>query len=301
MSTSTVDALVEEYLRRLRTAAAGLPPDRRGELLEEIEGHIAGARAAGAAADEAAVRTLLDRLGPPEVIAAAAADDAGPTAPVALAPPGTGLELAAVLLLTAGSFVPVVGWLAGVALLWSSRRWTVGDKLLGTLVVPLGPGGVLLLGALLPFGSTCTTSSVVTAVPGAGGVVDEAPAVVTETCSGVALPAWAGVPLLLLALAAPAVVAVVLHRRAAARAALEPPRPVRPSPWGGLEVAAVVVLALGSFVVPVVGTVVGLVLVWCSGRWSRRQKGVATALAVLPASLFLLLPLGGVLVTRWPL
>jgi hypothetical protein len=298
MTTSTVDALVEQYLARLRGAAAALPADRRTELLEEIEGHIADARAAGAAADEAAVRTLLDRLGPPEEIAAAATDDApAPLPPVPLERPGTGLETAAVLLLTAGSFVPVVGWLTGAVLLWSSRRWTTAEKLLGTLVVPLGPGGVLVLGALVPF-RTCSASSVVGTDPGATG---ELPPVVTESCSGVGLPAWLGLPLLAVLLVAPVVVAVLLHRRAGARAEQEPLRPVRPSPWGGLEVAAVLVLALGSFLLPLVGTLIGLVLVWCSSRWTPRQKGVATTLALVPGVLLLLLPLGGLVVARWSL
>jgi len=79
MTTSTVDRLVADYLGRLEAASANLPPDRRDELLDEIGHHIATARAAGAAIDEAAVRSLLDRLGPPEVIVAAALDDGSST------------------------------------------------------------------------------------------------------------------------------------------------------------------------------------------------------------------------------
>lgn len=32
----------------------------------------------------------------------------------------------------------IVGWLAGLGLLWASRAWTVREKLVGTLVVPFG-------------------------------------------------------------------------------------------------------------------------------------------------------------------
>ncbi|MEQ3551065.1 hypothetical protein WIS52_11335 [Pseudonocardia nematodicida] len=43
-----------------------------------------------------------------------------------------------VLMLMLGGFVlPVVGWLAGVVMLWTGRAWTVGEKVLGTLVWPL--------------------------------------------------------------------------------------------------------------------------------------------------------------------
>ena len=42
-----------------------------------------------------------------------------------------------VLMLMLGGFVlPVVGWLAGVVMLWTGRSWTVGEKWLGTLVWP---------------------------------------------------------------------------------------------------------------------------------------------------------------------
>jgi hypothetical protein len=44
----------------------------------------------------------------------------------------------------------VLGWFAGVVLLWISDAWTLRDKLIGTFVVPGGFGGsvwVLFLGA----------------------------------------------------------------------------------------------------------------------------------------------------------
>lgn len=45
--------------------------------------------------------------------------------------------------------IPVVGWLAGVALLWSSTAWTTKEKLLGTFVLP---GGYAALVWLMWFG-----------------------------------------------------------------------------------------------------------------------------------------------------
>ena len=40
MTTMRRDPLVDDYLRRLRAAAADLPRDRRTELVEEIEAHV---------------------------------------------------------------------------------------------------------------------------------------------------------------------------------------------------------------------------------------------------------------------
>jgi hypothetical protein len=78
--SSTDDQMIAEYLNRLEAAAAILPPDRRAELIDEISTHIAEARAALAnaqsgAADSAAA--VLARLGSPEDIVQAAADQGG--------------------------------------------------------------------------------------------------------------------------------------------------------------------------------------------------------------------------------
>jgi uncharacterized membrane protein len=78
MTTVHSDRLVEDYLRRLEAAAiaAGLPPDRRAELVAEIREHVREALPDDDS-DETAVRNVLERLGPPEDIAADAAE-AGP-------------------------------------------------------------------------------------------------------------------------------------------------------------------------------------------------------------------------------
>lgn len=170
---NTVDSVVEDYLERLRRAAAELPPDQRQELVEGIREHIAAARATGAAGDEAAARTMLDRLGDPtDIVAAAREDDVLPGDAYAGArqtSSGTLLELVAVVLLTAGSFVPVVGWLAGVVLLWASRLWRWREKVIGTLVVPFGPGGLLVFGPILvPARGTACTSNPAAALPPSG-------------------------------------------------------------------------------------------------------------------------------------
>ena len=297
---STLDPLVDDYLSRLARAAAVLPPDRRDELLGEIGEHIAVARASGAADDEVAVRNLLERLGEPAEIVAAAQED-GPSAwpvaggwggPSAMVPRplGTGPELAAVLLLTAGSFVPVVGWVVGVVLLWMSSLWRVREKLLGTLVVPLGPGAAIYaLPFLLGQSETCTSTG--TLDSGAGA--DASTGSFSTVCEVSGIPGAAELPLTLVVLVAPVVVAVLLFRAARRRAARAPRREIpgygpAPSPWGALEVSAVLLLGLGGFVVPVVGALIGLVLACVSPRCTTRDKVVAGALALSPAVLVLL-------------
>lgn len=184
----TDDTLAAGYLKRLRRAARPLPRARRTELLDQIATHIAEARTAGAVP----LQVVLDELGDPAEIAAAAgagqrADRLG------------WHETAAVILLLAGGFIFVVGWLAGLVLLWSSPRWSWPDKLLATLVWPGGYAGVALYGLL----ATESGQSQVCEGPSGG------PVTCTSTGGG-GLPAWAGIALIVIALGAPAAVAIRL-------------------------------------------------------------------------------------------
>ena len=215
MTGSTADRLVEEYLSRLADAARRLAPARRSELLAEIREHIAASRAGATGKDEADVRTMLDRLGEPTDIVAAALDDGQqeqpPRGQSAQGRPRIGLEVAAVILLTLGSLIPVLGWAVGVMLLWSSGLWRRSEKLLGTLIVPGGPGLALLFG-IFP---TQTCKGGPTPVGDGGQVADEA------VCSGFAIPQWLGIPVVVFVLVAPIVVGAVLLSRARARAGLQ--------------------------------------------------------------------------------
>jgi hypothetical protein len=72
---SAADDTVTDYLARLKRALAPLPRGRRGQILDDVREHVTAAR--GAAADQpdgAPVREILERLGTPESIAAAALD-----------------------------------------------------------------------------------------------------------------------------------------------------------------------------------------------------------------------------------
>lgn len=69
MTQQKTDRLVEDYLGAVSYACADLPPQRREELLEDLREHITAARAVLYEPTEAAIRTILDRLGEPSAIA----------------------------------------------------------------------------------------------------------------------------------------------------------------------------------------------------------------------------------------
>jgi uncharacterized membrane protein len=124
---------VKEYLQELDQELRDLPRSRRQELMGEIHEHIDSALADSPALDEAEVRNVLDRLGDPSDIAEEARHRFGVSKQRS-----RGLEIAAVIfLLIGGLIIPVVGWFIGVILLWSSRVWTTGEKLAGTLLFPV--------------------------------------------------------------------------------------------------------------------------------------------------------------------
>jgi hypothetical protein len=100
------DALVENYLRRLDAAASTLPPDRRAELVSEIRDHLQEGLRQSGTNDEASVRNLLERLGPPEDIVTEAA---GPMAPTHHAVPAPEMNRFAVTSVVLGAL-----WLLGI-------------------------------------------------------------------------------------------------------------------------------------------------------------------------------------------
>ncbi|MEV1292905.1 hypothetical protein [Pseudonocardia sp. NPDC049635] len=77
-------------------------------------------------------------------------DPNGP-APRSVGDPDTYPVLTVLMLMLGGFVLPVVGWLAGVVMLWTGRAWTVGEKWLGTLVWPavvVVPAAVPVFGVL---------------------------------------------------------------------------------------------------------------------------------------------------------
>ncbi|HTZ90840.1 MAG TPA: hypothetical protein VMB74_00475 [Streptosporangiaceae bacterium] len=146
------ERLVADYLNRLAAASATLPADQRAELFEEISLHIAEARAVQATAGAETslpVADVLERLGRPEDIVRAAADDTetGPITPVPVQRPPRRrvLDTGTVILLLVGGLLIGLGWIAGAVMLWASPRWRTSDKLLGTLIWPGGLAAVLAI------------------------------------------------------------------------------------------------------------------------------------------------------------
>jgi len=80
ISDNTNDA-VAEYLHELELRLTGLPVLQRRELLAEIEAHIASERAERGVTSESDLLELLERLGSPEVVAAAAYEESGLSSP----------------------------------------------------------------------------------------------------------------------------------------------------------------------------------------------------------------------------
>ena len=230
MSRTDLASITDEYLGRLDAAAWRLPADRRVELVAEVREHIDAAMAARPG-DEAALRTVLDHLGAPEEIARAAVEQepaaAMPPAPPQPTPQATQLrDISTVLLLMFGGFLLGIGWVVGVALLWSSTRWRTRDKWLATLVWPFGYAAAFLVGGIAGLSATSTTFCTSSSVVRAGARAHE-----TCTTTGFSLPAWAGIPVFLFIVVAPVLVAVRLLRTPTTPVDAEAPK--RPSTRGG--------------------------------------------------------------------
>lgn len=209
MSRPDVSDITGDYLRRLDSAARVLPAQERRELVDSIAGHIDEARESGAVDSDADVRDLLDRLGDPQAIVASTANNNGWRPPPK---PRTGLETVAILLMTVGSVVVGIGWLAGVVLMWSSARWTTREKVVGTVLLP-GGFGVLLLAGLAPV-SACSS--------GGSARVGDPVEHITTTCSGgIGLPTPVVLGLFAGWFIVSISVPIILLRRAYARAAAQ--------------------------------------------------------------------------------
>lgn len=214
---------IRSYMRQLDEALANAPSERRREIVDEVKVHIdEEMQQLGRPATEAEVRQILDRLGEPLAIADAVADDA-PTqepAPTRSRSPRLGLlEVAALVLLLIGALiVPVVGWVAGVVLLWISPAWTTKQKWLGTLVVPGGLALPLFLSLFSGGGEVCEVRSEFHVRPsGKHRFIDEG----APICESTALPVWLMTALMVALVIAAIAVPIYLGRKATKDAAAE--------------------------------------------------------------------------------
>jgi hypothetical protein len=192
--------LVGDYLRALESAARGLPRRERDELVAEISGHID--EALPDAPTEADIRNVLDQLGPPADIVAAARPEGAPVRRGAR-------EVFALILLVTG-LPPVLGWLVGLGLLIWSPLWSGRQKLLGALVWPGGWLGVLILASVPSSEHACRTDTV-----SSQGVV-----LTHGTCTGSSASWVWGLVVLTAAVVAPLIVAAYLYRAAGRRSGL---------------------------------------------------------------------------------
>ena len=125
-----------------REATRSLPTGKRETIVGDLESHIE--QALPADAGEAEVRTVLDRLGSPESIAAeAGADDAHILAKKG---PSRVKEIIGLIGISVGSlFIPLIGWVVGIVLVWMSPVWSKLQKTIATLVWPGGWFAMLYL------------------------------------------------------------------------------------------------------------------------------------------------------------
>ena len=75
MSANDLDTVVGTYLERLDLALSAMPAPKRDQLVEEIAQHVAEGRRQLGEESPAALLQLLDRIGRPEDIAAAAFEE----------------------------------------------------------------------------------------------------------------------------------------------------------------------------------------------------------------------------------
>jgi hypothetical protein len=206
MTATHARQLVDGYLGRLELELLDLAPERRREIVDDIRAHIADERGGLQGETDADLMNLLDRLGDPAEIAAAARDGQPHAAPAPAGRVGA-VEILALIL------TPII-WPAGVVLLWASSAWTTRQKLLGTLVVPGGYPGLFFFVLPILFLHPL-------AVGGCGGGIDSNGNVTGTTCTG---PEWwqyalgiAVFGFILAALAAPVVVGIYLATRLRSR------------------------------------------------------------------------------------
>ena len=190
------DRSVDRYLRDLKEDVRDLSKAQQRELVGEITEHVDSALAEMPTHTEADVRNFLEHLGDPADIANEARERLG----IHRAKAGLREYAAVILLPIGGIIIPILGWIVGLILLWSSPVWTSRDKWIGSLIIP---GGLLLPGELLLYPSTVCSS------PSVNGQV------VTDTCANPSGLHQAVVMLVFaLVVAAPIVTAIYLARRA---------------------------------------------------------------------------------------
>jgi uncharacterized membrane protein len=222
MRNDTHAEMVRRYLDELDAALAERNVAERPDIVASVREHIESALGEGETNDDD-VQRVLASLGDPLAIAAEAGNEESQARPIdetrgtlsrTWVPPVT---IGLIMLSTATLFfyLPVVTLLLGLVLLWASSLWTVGEKLLGTFLLPLpGVAWLVALGAFFVTVEVCTSESAEVEV-GSGQTPE-----VVEVCTG-GVPVWQSIlatGLLVAAVVAGIAAAVVLCRRGMSRA-----------------------------------------------------------------------------------
>lgn len=155
MIKSAQPQIVKDYLDRLQVALVGVPDGVGHEIMAGIAEELTGLDATEAAA-------RIDLLGDPAFIAAEARREAGTAAtsevatsvPAISGDPRWYIVLASLLVAVGGVVVPILGWVAGIVMVWLSKSWYRWEKWVATLLPLLFPllGFVVLLVARLGVG-----------------------------------------------------------------------------------------------------------------------------------------------------
>ncbi|MGO4102435.1 hypothetical protein AB4Y63_00645 [Leifsonia sp. YAF41] len=141
MTETTTPPVVQDYLAQLDAALVGVADATAHDIRDAIAEELTGLDAA-----TAAVR--IEQLGDPFFIAAEAREASRVPAPTEPARPqtfvaedrtdGVGYVLLASLLVALGGMViPVLGWAAGIVMVWLSRAWSRAEKWAAVLI-PVG-------------------------------------------------------------------------------------------------------------------------------------------------------------------
>jgi uncharacterized membrane protein len=269
----TVPQVVRSYLAKLDRSLIGLPSDVRDEIMAGIREELDGLDAGSAAA-------RIQALGDPQFIAAEARAEAAvsPSAgalDVGQAEPRWYPVLASLLVAFGGIVIPVVGWIVGIVMVWLSATWTRGEKWVATLT---------------PFVAVVAASLIITvSLLGGEGSSASAPTgadtdlhVPVSVSANPLLPTaydlvWSGATLFLFSSVIVGIWLLWRARRAwSAATAVTAPQPVTRPQASWYPVVTVLLIAGGGYVVPVIGWVAGVTMLWLGDRWTNRDKWIGS-------------------------
>lgn len=163
MTHDIEEVQIRGYLAALEARLAHLPADQSEEILFSVREHIAQAMERGGQS----TGEVLACLGSPDEIAGGMAE-APVRGPVQQLPPPAPAQryqsstlwvVASCILLPFGGYLAGIGWLFGVAGLWMGTRWKTWEKIVGTVLLPLGVLGAQILAFLPIWGPLIITST----------------------------------------------------------------------------------------------------------------------------------------------